>query len=479
MEKISKKEKFILKAKTKFNNQYSYENIEYINSSTKIKILCNKHGEYFDQIPAEHLRGKIGCNLCTRNPKVNTDFFIKKAKEIHKDRYDYSETNYINANTKVKIKCHKHGIFEVLPNNHYKQNCPKCYNDDRCLTNDEFIEKANKRHDNKYKYDNIEYVSSKDKIDIICDEHGIFNQTPNDHITGKGCPKCGLKYNKLEQEIKNYITELEITFYENDKNTITPFELDIHIPSHKIAIEFNGLYWHSELYKPNNYHLNKTELCEKKGIQLIHIFEDEWLFKQDIVKSRLLNLLKLNKNKIYARKCILKKVTSRETKEFLIKNHIQGNVNSNIRLGLYYANELVSIMTFGNLRKSMGYCSKEGSHEMLRFCNKLNMNVIGGADKLLQYFIKEYHPKEIISYADRRWSKGDLYQKLGFNFMHNSKPNYWYINDNKREYRFKYRKNVLVKEGYDINKTEHKIMLERKIYRIYDCGAMLFIKSFA
>jgi len=113
MEKISKKEKFILKAKAKFNIQYSYENVEYINSSSKIKILCNKHGKYFEQIPAEHLRGKIGCNLCTRNPKIDTAFFINKAKEIHKDRYDYTETKYINANTKVKIICDKHGIFEV------------------------------------------------------------------------------------------------------------------------------------------------------------------------------------------------------------------------------------------------------------------------------------------------------------------------------------------------------------------------------
>ena len=477
MEKISKKENFILKAKAKFNNQYSYENVEYINSSSKIKILCNKHREYFEQIPAEHLRGKIGCNLCTRNPKIDTAFFINKAKEIHKDRYDYTETKYINANTKVKIICDKHGIFEVLPNNHYKQNCPKCYNDDRCLTNNEFIEKANKRHDNKYEYSNVEYTSSKDKVNIICNEHGVFNQTPNDHINGKGCPKCGLKYNKLEQEIKDYISELGVLFYSNIKNVIHPFELDIHIPSHNIAIEFNGLYWHSEIYKTNNYHLNKTELCEKKGIQLIQIFEDEWLFKQDIVKSRLLNLLKLNKNKIYARKCVLKEITSKESKEFLNTNHIQGNVNSNIKLGLYYDDELVSIMTFGKLRKSMGYSTKKGSYEMLRFCNKLNTSVIGGADKLLQYFVKLYQPKEIITYADRRWSQGKLYDKLDFEFIHKTKPNYWYINDDKREYRFKYRKDVLVKKGFDINKTEHQIMLERKIYRIYDCGANLYIKK--
>jgi hypothetical protein len=127
-------------------------------------------------------------------------------------------------------------------------------------------------------------------------------------------------------------------------------------------------------------------------------------------------------------------------------------------------------MTLGLLRKSMGATNVDGSYELLRFCNKLNTNVIGGADKLLKHFIKTYKPIEIISYADKRWSKGDLYEKLGFKFIHDSKPNYWYLIGNNREYRFKYRKDILVKEGYDPSKTEHQIMLGRGIYRIYDCG---------
>ena len=157
-------------------------------------------------------------------------------------------------------------------------------------------------------------------------------------------------------------------------------------------------------------------------------------------------------------------------KKFLDKNHIQGGVNSKIKLGLYYNDELVSLMTFGFLRKSMGTTSVDGSYELLRFCNKLDTSVIGAADKLLKHFVKTYKPKEIISYADKRWSQGDLYEKLGFNFTHDSKPNYWYIIGTNREYRYKYRKDVLVKEGYDSSKTEHHIMKSRGIYRIYDCG---------
>jgi hypothetical protein len=132
-------------------------------------------------------------------------------------------------------------------------------------------------------------------------------------------------------------------------------------------------------------------------------------------------------------------------------------------------------MTFGSLRKNMGRKSIDGHYELLRFCNKLYTSVVGGADKLLKYFIKTYNPKEITSYADRRWSQGDLYEKLGFEFIHNSKTNYFYINKGKREHRFKYRKDILVKEGFDKNKTEREIMKERGFNRIYDCGNKKYV----
>ncbi len=466
---MNKTENFINKAKNKFGNKFEYLNVNYIDSKTNVKIKCNIHDEFFNQRPAEHLRGKVGCNLCTKNPKVNTEYFINKSKSIHGNKYNYSLTNYVNSFTKVKIICPIHGMFEQFPNNHYKQNCPDCY--DRYLANDSFIDKSNSIHRYKYDYSKTNYENSKSKIKIICPEHGEFEQKPNDHISGKGCPKCGIKYNQMEHELKQYIKSLRVDCIENTKNIITPLELDIYVPSNEVAIEFNGLYWHSEMYKNKNYHLNKTIECELKNIKLIHIFEDEWTYKKDIVKSRIQNIFGVTTNKIYARKTIIKEVTSKDSKEFLIKNHIQGNINSSIRLGLYLDNKLVSLMTFGNLRKSMGESSTYGTYELLRFCNTLDTIVIGGADKLLKHFIKTKKPIKIISYADRRWSQGNLYEKIGFKFVHNSKPSYYYIVGNNREYRFKYRKDILIKEGYDKNKTEHQIMLDRKIYRIYDCGS--------
>jgi hypothetical protein len=184
-------------------------------------------------------------------------------------------------------------------------------------------------------------------------------------------------------------------------------------------------------------------------------------------------MLGLTKNKIYGRKCVIKNVTLKESALFLEKNHIQGVVNTSIRIGLYYNEELVSLMCFNKPRLGIG--TTYDGYELSRFCNKLNTNVIGGADKLLKYCIKTYQPKEILSYADKRWSQGDLYEKLGFIKSHVNKPNYYYVIGKNRKHRFGFRKEILRKQGFDTkNKTEHEIMMERKIYRIYDCGTITY-----
>lgn len=279
---------------------------------------------------------------------------------------------------------------------------------------------------------------------------------------------------KGEKTLCSFLEDLNVQFINNERITIYPQELDIYIPEKKVAIEYDGLYWHNELKKDKDYHLNKTLECEKNGIRLIHIFEDEWIHKKDIVKSRLKSIFGIVNNKIYARKCTIKDVSFNESKTFLEENHIQGNCVSRYRYGLYYNNELVSLMTFGENRKKLGSKSEEEHYELLRFCNKLNTLVIGGASKLLNYFIKTHKPKEIISYCDKRWSVGNMYEKLGFKLVSISKPNYFYIINGKRENIFKYRKSELIKQGFDKNKTEHEIMLERGIYRIYDCGTILY-----
>ena len=465
---------FKSKANLIHDNKYSYNSTDYVNNRTKIIITCPIHGE-FKQIPSNHLRGK-GCLYCGGTSKMDINSFIMKANEIHDNKYDYNLTEYVNSSDKVIITCPKHGDFKQTPNNHIskQQGCYECLG--KIFNTETFIEHCLNIHENKYDYSLVDYKRITDEVIIICPIHGEFTQRCDSHREGNGCKKCSNNgVSKYEKEINEFLISNNIVTEINDKTVLNGLEIDIYIPSHKVAIEFDGLYWHSEEYKPSNYHLNKTELCEQQGIQLIHIFEDEWLNKPEIVKSRLVNILGLTPIKLYGRKTEVRKVSPKDSKLFLDTNHIQGSVNSKVKLGLYNNDELVSIMTFGGLRKILGSTPNNDEYELLRFCNKLNTTVIGGADKLLKHFTKTHSPNKIISYADRRWSQGGLYEKLGFSFIHNSKPNYFYLVNKNREHRFKYRKDILIREGFDANKSEHQIMLDRNIYRIYDCGAKKYI----
>lgn len=278
----------------------------------------------------------------------------------------------------------------------------------------------------------------------------------------------------IEEFIKSILDNNRINYREKDRKIISPFEIDIIIDSLKLGIEINGIYWHSTKFKSKSYHLEKTESAAQKEIKLIHIIEDEIILKPEIVRSRLLSILGIHDRKIYARKCEIREVTKKESSIFLKENHLQGECGSIIRLGLFFNDELVSLMTFSKDRKSLGRSSKEGCWELIRFCNKLGSLVIGGASRLFKNFINEYDPLKITSFCDRRWSPdNNFYENLGFYFVYNTQPNYWYYKNNtlNRMHRYNFRKDVLIKQGFDKQKTEFEIMSERNYMRIYDCGS--------
>ena len=323
---------------------------------------------------------------------------------------------------------------------------------------------------------------------IVCDKgHEFFAQTQYIKIRNKRneilCTECNPisagNFSYKEKELldfikQNYSGEIQ----DNTRSIIYPLELDIYLPELKLAFEFNGIHWHNEINKPIDYHLNKTNICEEKGIHLVHIYEDDWENKQDIIKSRILNLLHKTNNNIGARNCEIKEIDISESNTFLSNNHIQGQTNSKYNVGLYYNNELVSLMTFGSLRINLGQSNKISHYELLRFCNKLNTNVLGSAGKLFKYFVEKYNPIEILSYADRSWSSllnNPIYFKLGFVYISNTFPNYYYVVDGIRRNRFGFRKSELIKQGFDETKTEHEIMIEREIYRVYDSGSLKFL----
>ena len=263
-----------------------------------------------------------------------------------------------------------------------------------------------------------------------------------------------------ESELLNFIKSVYCG--EVIRNYRDGLEIDIYLPELGIGFEFNGIYWHSEVFKGKWYHINKTNHFRNRGIQIIHIWEDDWVYKRDILESQITNFIGLIKNKIFARKCEVKEILdSKLSNKFLEKNHLQGGDKSIIRIGLFYGGELVSIMTFDYFegRNKM----EEGGWNLSRFCNKLNHNVIGGASKLLSYFISTRQPKRIISYADNSWSNGSLYNKLKFMVVHNSNPDYKYVVGDKKIHKSRYRKS---RTGISESKLD--------INKIWDCGKIKF-----
>jgi len=200
-------ENFINKAREIHGDKYDYTKVIYVKSNEKVNIVCPEHGE-FQQTPSGHLRNN-GCLFCSGS-KHNNETFIKKAREVHDDKYDYSKVEYVHASSKVIIGCSEHGEFEQIASVHMSGGgCPKCSGRAK-LTTQDFIEKSKKVHDNKYDYSKAEYVNSNNNVIIICSKHGEFEQIASVHMGGGGCPKCNGKL----MNTKYFIEESNIIHYD-------------------------------------------------------------------------------------------------------------------------------------------------------------------------------------------------------------------------------------------------------------------------
>lgn len=279
-----------------------------------------------------------------------------------------------------------------------------------------------------------------------------------------------------QQELLNFVKSIlpDDEILENTQKVLdNRKEIDIYIPSKKLGIEYNGLYYHSEISgkKDKYYHLWKTENAIEKGIKLVQIFEDEWINKNEIIKSKLKTLLGvINEKRIFARKCTVREISPEEKNMFLDTYHIQGADKSNTKLGLFFKDELVAVMTFSKPNVTKGK-SKENFIELGRYATKFN--VIGGAGKLLAHFKNYCKHGKIITYADRRWTSEseNLYTKLGFRFLKKTQPNYFYTNGTQtRLHRFNFTKGKLLELGHSKDKSEWQIMQEIGYDRIWDCG---------
>lgn len=479
-------EEFIEKAKKKHGDAFTYESSVYKNSVTKLVITCPSHGD-FEQTPNSHLNGS-GCPDCSgakisESKRMTTEEFITKSRAAHGGRYDYSESEYHGCFEKVKISCQVHGAFEQTASNHIAgSGCPDCVpgtiTSKLSSNTEEFVAKAKKTHGGRYKYESAVYVNNYTDVVITCPTHGEFTQSPHNHLSGKGCSKCsGIGPSKVENEIFSFVSGLVSGAEQSNRTVLNGKELDVLCADQRVAIEFDGLYWHSsgsleDDKRIKGYHLQKTEMVETQGIRLYHIFENEWYEKSMAWQSVLCNALGKSPDKVYARQCKVVEVDPKTARQFQEDNHLQGSCPSTVRLGLEFKGELVSLMTFGRPRYN-----KDHEWELLRFCSLIFTNVVGGASRLLSHFKKTYG-SSIITYANRRWSDGGLYRQLGFTEIGIGEPSYYYFENNtgKLYHRSSFMKHKLKDklETFNPSLTEVENMYANGYRRIWDCGSKVY-----
>lgn len=334
----------------------------------------------------------------------------------------------------------------------------------------------------------IEILSNRDLLKQYIDQLGgkvtaadlAINLNVNDTSILKALKKHGLtdvvEHNKgvsdIELSILNWLNTFGLDIICNDRTILNGKEIDMYIPSRKLAIEFNGSYWHSSIFRDTKYHQNKTLDCARKGIHLIHIFEYEWrdALKQRKIKDYISSLLGKN-NIIYARNTTLRYINDIEKiKEFLNDNHLQGYATSSINIGCFYRDEIVGLMTFGKSR-----FDESNQYEIVRLCWKSGLTVIGGTEKIFYEFIKRYNPTSVITYCDISKFTGNVYTRLGFKpyDVVITKPNYVWVNmhNSKVLKRYQTMKSKLISNGLDkLGNTEDEIMESLGYIKVYDSG---------
>lgn len=311
----------------------------------------------------------------------------------------------------------------------------------------------------------------------VADKLGISRGTLKAHLLNKGLTDLVTYGNTEVSGFEKAIRSAYPCDHPNDRTVLNGRELDLYYPELKLGIEFNGNYWHSELKKSDaRYHQSKSLDALKKGIRVIHIFEYEWpnKRKRTIIKDMLSSIYYGDRvNRLQARRCELRLVSTKESEEFLNRTHIQGYAQAKITIGLYYENKLVSLMSFGKPR-----FNTECEWELIRFSTELSTQVIGGAAKMFKNFVENYKPTSVISYCDLSKFTGNIYKILEFNLEGITEPNYVWINLQTYDVmsRYQTQKHQLVALGLGNDyESEVDIMSRLGYKRIYDCGNLRFV----
>lgn len=431
------------------NNEEEIINCPYCNK----KFKGNKSGMFTNHLIKKH--------------NTNINDFIKENKDYKKHFLSYLKNLRIEGEHNCKI-CNKN----FKSNNSLCKHISRTHN---IKTNDYF---------HKYYYNEINYCKCG------CGEPVKFSYSSNhinkerkyfpDYIAGH---EQHNKQSNNEISIINYIKSLGLQDNEiilRNRKLLNGLELDIYLPKYNLAIEYCGSFWHSEkMGKDKDYHINKKNKCKDLDIELITIWDVDYNKNSELIHSIIRNKLINNDfEKIYARKCIVKEISNSEYLNFCNNNHLQGYVQAKIKLGLFYNNELISLMSFNNLRKFINKNNNNKNYyELVRYCLKPDLKVFGGANKLLKYFERKYKPEKLISYCNLDYFNGNTYINLGMNKV-NYSHSYFYLYGNKKINRYSLTKHKLIDRGYDKNLTANEIIKSINIIKVWNCGNYKYEKYY-
>ena len=485
-------ELFLEEAKKIHGDCFEYDLSTFINTKSRIKAKCLVHDVEFHPVVSDHIFKASKCPKCKSDSVreairatgicASMEAFLSAARAAHGDSYDYSRVQLGGVMDPVEVVCPKegHGAFFPTPTNHVHAGtkCPVCSREEQSSRRRQlpegFIADCTAVHGGKYDYSATSYSHSHGFIEVTCPEHGSFRQVAYDHKQGHGCPKCGAAESRPEAEIEELLLSRGITCTRNHPLECG-LQIDVYCPSERLGIEYNGLRWHSDEFRAPGYHLHKTLRAQKEGIHLIHVYEDEWLYKRELCQNWILDKLGIHAERRYARNCRVVELRWREAATFLMAHHIQGaSAPGSVNLGLMCeeSGELVGVMCFSSREEQ-----EPGSIGLTRFCTR--GKVVGGFSKMLRHFLRNRPEglKRVTSFADRRWSSGNVYAQNGFRLDSVSPPDYYWVKGQRRYVKERFRHCRIAKlfSNYDPGKSEAENCVNNGYRKLYDCGKLKWV----
>lgn len=453
-----------------WGNRWDYSKVEYSSANSPVRIVCLEHGEFL-QLPNNHKRGHVGCGGCSGKTLKGTEKFISEARLVNGDRWDYSLTKYINNHQAITIICRDHGEFTQHPRSHLRGHvgCPKCNR--WSVSVQQFKEQSPFKE--AFDYSKVDFTGTRDKVTITCKIHGDFEQVADSHLRGFiGCRSCQTTGSSQgEREVAHFLRSLDLEVKENVRGLLSNSrqEIDMFLPTLRVGVEFNGLYYHSDKFKVPRYHYDKYESAQASGIRLIQVWEDDWESRRSVVEEHLRQVVgKSTLSKINARDTEVILVPSHQAKQFLEAYHIQGYVGSSVQVGLKHEGCLVAVACF-KLRGE--------DYELVRYAT--SANVRGGHSKIVAHFERTHTYQNLITFADRTFSDGGLYSKTGWVKDRIIRADYSYVVGGKRHHKFNFRlKRFRSDPSLEFvgGMTEAELARLNNILRIYDAGKIRFIK---